>query len=201
MNKGTKKRKRPANAGSKVPPKKKKDDFFIMSSDDEKGDRSKEDGKNEQSNDEHQEKLLKETPEEKRLRLAQEFIKKIEDELDEDEENKEHTVDRESIISNRLKQQVFESRGRRKRKLGDQLSGVTIAPENIRFVRGHHLPVTCIALSPDEKTAFTGSKDCTIIKWDLETGKKVNTIVGSRHENPKKVFWSYRTSFGSRIEF
>ncbi|CDJ51599.1 U3 small nucleolar ribonucleoprotein complex-associated protein, putative [Eimeria brunetti] len=52
------------------------------------------------------------------------------------------------------------------------------------FFRGHKLPVTCVAL-PGEGScdpsssgggargcAYTGGKDCCVIRWDLEAGKK-----------------------------
>lgn len=36
--------------------------------------------------------------------------------------------------------------------------------EDIRFSRGHQLPLTCIVISPDCKHLYTASKDCSIIK-------------------------------------
>lgn len=41
-------------------------------------------------------------------------------------------------------------------------------------MRGHKLAPTCVALSPDDATAFSGSKDNAIIRWDVETGKHVS---------------------------
>lgn len=41
-----------------------------------------------------------------------------------------------------------------------------------RFLKGHKRAVTCCCLSADERTAFTGGKDCSLIRWDIETGKK-----------------------------
>lgn len=52
------------------------------------------------------------------------------------------------------------------------------------FLRGHRLPVTCIALpgpnlvdgtvggNARKVHVYTGGKDCCIIRWDLETGGK-----------------------------
>ena len=41
----------------------------------------------------------------------------------------------------------------------------------VRALRGHQLPVTCAVISPDSKTAFSASKDGSIIKcecsWNL----------------------------------
>jgi ribosomal RNA-processing protein 9 len=41
-----------------------------------------------------------------------------------------------------------------------------------RFLRGHELPATCVALTGDGRLAYSGSKDCSIIAWDLEAGTK-----------------------------
>lgn len=42
--------------------------------------------------------------------------------------------------------------------------GAQIPDDSIRTIRGHQLPPTCVALADDEKTAYTGSKDSTIIQ-------------------------------------
>lgn len=38
---------------------------------------------------------------------------------------------------------------------------------NIRSLRGHRAAPTCLALSPDDSTAYTGAKDCCILKCSL----------------------------------
>lgn len=38
---------------------------------------------------------------------------------------------------------------------------------SVSFSPGHSLSTTCVAISSEGHTAFTGSKDCTIIRWDL----------------------------------
>uniref|UniRef100_A0A8C7MWH5 U3 small nucleolar RNA-interacting protein 2 n=1 Tax=Oncorhynchus kisutch TaxID=8019 RepID=A0A8C7MWH5_ONCKI len=50
----------------------------------------------------------------------------------------------------------------------------------IRLLRGHKLPVTCLVISPDDQYVFSASKDCSIIKWDVESGKRLHTIAGGR---------------------
>jgi len=50
----------------------------------------------------------------------------------------------------------------------------------VRRYRGHQLAATCVALSHDDKNAFTGSKDCSIIRWDVESGKRLMTMKGQR---------------------
>uniref|UniRef100_A0A672IAH6 U3 small nucleolar RNA-interacting protein 2 n=1 Tax=Salarias fasciatus TaxID=181472 RepID=A0A672IAH6_SALFA len=50
----------------------------------------------------------------------------------------------------------------------------------IRVLRGHKLPITCLVISPDDKCIFSAAKDCSIIKWDVESGKKLHTVHGGR---------------------
>ena len=37
-------------------------------------------------------------------------------------------------------------------------------PSAVRFFRGHDLSVTCVAITPDDRHVFSGSKDCSIYK-------------------------------------
>jgi ribosomal RNA-processing protein 9 len=47
------------------------------------------------------------------------------------------------------------------------------------------LAVTSIAITDDETFVYSASKDCSIIKWELKTGKKVFTIRGGRKGTAK----------------
>jgi len=103
--------------------------------------------------DEEEEEFF-ETPDEKRVRLAKEYLGKlgdgkapqqIQDQLAKDVEESERR--------NRIQVEDF--------SLGEQ-----------RFLKGHKMAATCVCLSSDEGTMYTGGKDCAIIRWDVETGKK-----------------------------
>lgn len=37
------------------------------------------------------------------------------------------------------------------------------------FMKGHKAAITCMDWASDNKSLITGSKDCSLIKWDLET--------------------------------
>jgi len=41
------------------------------------------------------------------------------------------------------------------------------------FMKGHKAAITCMDWTADNKSLITGSKDCSLIKWDLETQSKL----------------------------
>ena len=63
-----------------------------------------------------------------------------------------------------------------------------LAKATVRRYRGHQLAATCVALSHDDKNAYTGSKDCSIIRWDVETGKRIVKIKGKRCNKTESDF-------------
>lgn len=46
----------------------------------------------------------------------------------------------------------------------------------IKLLRGHDLTPTCLALQSDGKTAISGSKDHSVLLWDVETEKRSFTL-------------------------
>jgi ribosomal RNA-processing protein 9 len=63
--------------------------------------------------------------------------------------------------------------------VADEYKGVDV--EGFRFLRnGHKLAITCLVVSQNGKYIFSGSKDCSLVKWCLETGKKLKVIPGGR---------------------
>jgi WD40 repeat protein len=58
------------------------------------------------------------------------------------------------------------------------LSETAYAPSTRRVFRGHTGGVTGVAFSPDGKTAVSGSRDDTLVLWDLVTGKQIHTFKG-----------------------
>ncbi|CAG8805647.1 15620_t:CDS:2, partial [Dentiscutata erythropus] len=47
------------------------------------------------------------------------------------------------------------------------------------------LSITCVACDESGQFFYTGSKDHSIIKWDVKTGKKLHSIIGGRKEIKK----------------
>ncbi|KFU83763.1 U3 small nucleolar RNA-interacting protein 2, partial [Chaetura pelagica] len=53
-------------------------------------------------------------------------------------------------------------------------------PAGIRVLRGHQLPVTCLVISPDDTFIFSASKDGALIKWEVESGKRLCVVPGGK---------------------
>ncbi|KAG8007743.1 U3 small nucleolar RNA-interacting protein 2 [Nibea albiflora] len=125
-----------------------------------------------QSNEEHE---YEETPQEKKLRLAKLYL----DQLKEEEEKKADDDSFETdLIAGRLQEEVLEQKGKLQRLIAKDLMPPDAS--EIRVLRGHKLPITCLVITSDEKYIFSAAKDCSIIKWDVESGKKLHTIPGGR---------------------
>ncbi|KAL3852706.1 hypothetical protein ACJMK2_016324 [Sinanodonta woodiana] len=123
-----------------------------------------------------------ETPQEKKLRLAKQYLAQIETEESEkwDKEEESHK----DVISQRLKHDLLEQTGRLQKEVADNY--VQPSDEDILILRGHHLAITCLVISHDDRFIFTGSKDCSIIKWDMKEKKRVHTIHGGRKGTENK---------------
>ncbi|XP_044157728.1 U3 small nucleolar RNA-interacting protein 2 [Bufo gargarizans] len=121
----------------------------------------------------HVEEELDETAQEKKLRLAKEYLQQLKDQEEERLED-----EGEDVIAHRLQENVLEQRGKLQRPLAKEL--LPPEPADIRLLRGHQGPITCLVITPDDKHVFSGSKDCSIIKWSISDGKKVQKIPGGR---------------------
>ncbi|XP_071490425.1 U3 small nucleolar RNA-interacting protein 2-like [Diadema antillarum] len=116
-----------------------------------------------------------ETAQEKRLRLTKQYLAQLERE--ENETADSLTPDKDAI-AHRLQSELLEQSG----KLQKQVAADYIAPsgDNLQILRGHQLAITCLVISSDNKHIFSAGKDCAIIKWNAETGKKEHKIPGGR---------------------
>ncbi|MBN3302111.1 U3IP2 protein, partial [Amia calva] len=122
-----------------------------------------------------EEEEVDETAQEKKLRLAKLYLEQLR--VEEEDKAEEEAFEKE-IIAGRLQEDVLEQRGKLQRFIAKDLQPPDLA--DVRLLRGHQLPVTCLVISPDDKHIFSGAKDCSIIKWDVESGKKLFTIPGGR---------------------
>jgi len=122
-----------------------------------------------------------ETAEEARLRLAREYLETLNVSLAAkglDESGKEQTegfdaaeMD-EELLNIRIQNHEDEHRGKARTKLAHQLVNFQVNEEEVITLKGHSRAVTAVAISDDEKTVYSASKDCNIIRWNLEQRKK-----------------------------
>lgn len=134
------------------------------------------DDKREKAVDEAADLYEEETAQEKRLRLTKQYLSQLDEEGQDKEEDTEGPVN--DAVAERLKEDVLEQSGRLQRQVARDY--LTPRNEDITVLKGHKLSITCLVISPDNKHVFSGSKDCSIIKWNIETGKKVHIIHGGR---------------------
>ncbi|KXZ42593.1 hypothetical protein GPECTOR_132g605 [Gonium pectorale] len=151
-----------------------------------------------QADDEEDDEEPAETADQLRLRLAREYLSKIEDEETErddrrgvtggsesegegeDEEEEEDvralTAEaRRQRLAERLQQDVAQAQGRLQRRLAGRVRVPAPGDEGYcepSCSRGHRLAATGLALTSDDATAYTVSKDGGICRWDVETGKR-----------------------------
>jgi len=95
-----------------------------------------------------------ETPDEKRVRLAKEYLGQLGD----------------GKAPQQIQEQLAKDVEEQDRKNRIQVEDLSLGEQ--RFLKGHKMATTCVCLSSDEGTMYTGGKDCAIIRWDVETGKK-----------------------------
>ena len=81
-------------------------------------------------------------------------------------------------ISQRLRDDVRQASGKIFRQCADVLTTCEASEVTNTFHRGHDKAPTCVTISHDERSAWTGSKDCSIVRWDVETGKRVSKYPG-----------------------
>lgn len=118
-------------------------------------------------NDESDSEEKNESAEAKRFRLAKQYLNQIGtyDDDSADDQSKD-------AISNKLKADRLRSKGALYEDLSSTFLNFDIASCSRKELSGHQGPLTCVALSKDETQAFTGSKDNSIVKWDIETGAR-----------------------------
>lgn len=121
--------------------------------------------------EEEEEEELEETAQEKKLRLAKLYLEQL---RQQEEEKAEARAFEEDQVAGRLKEDVLEQRGRLQKSVAKEVQAP--APADIRVLRGHQLSITCLVITPDDSAIFSAAKDCTIIKWSVETGRKLHVI-------------------------
>ncbi|KAN0032715.1 hypothetical protein ACTFIV_006635 [Dictyostelium citrinum] len=108
-----------------------------------------------------------ETTDERRLRLANEYLEKI------------RKTRQDLDLDDAVKDDLDKSSGKYQYSYRQQVSNIKFIENssNITILKGHSSPITCIVLSDDQSIAYSASRDI-IIKWDLMNKIKLNKIKG-----------------------
>ncbi|XP_022140121.1 U3 snoRNP-associated protein-like EMB2271 [Momordica charantia] len=125
------------------------------------------------------EQFEEETADEKRKRVAKEYLEKIreiarrekqreDEEKDEDESGGEG--ERDSLVAQILQQEQLEDSGRVRREIASRVQKPE-ARDEFQILIKHRQSVTAVALSDDDLKGFSSSKDGTILHWDVDSGK------------------------------
>ncbi|GAB4819398.1 hypothetical protein N2152v2_006444 [Parachlorella kessleri] len=172
------------------------DDFFedddeqpILASDDEA-----------KVSDDEEEQEVEETAEEKRLRLAKDYLDQIKrfeaaegtgadgDEEAPSDDEADGGAGTHAAVAARLRLDALESMGHLQRRLAHRLvlpalpraaefdprmgGAAALDSSGVRFLRGHKLSVTALALTADDRTVYSVAKEGSILQTDAETGKR-----------------------------
>ncbi|XP_034108572.1 U3 small nucleolar RNA-interacting protein 2 [Drosophila nasuta] len=160
----TKPGKRTQNAAAPPPKKQRRakvDDEEIASDDDEYGSDVGGDALT-FSADEAEEA---ETPQDKRLRLAKQYLSEIERQEAERAEDRELS----KSIEQRLQTEYLDSVGRLRRNIAGNIKSCIIEG-NLKH-KLHHTPLCALALSADGKYLYAGAKSQYVLRWCTESGK------------------------------
>ncbi|KAJ3275965.1 pre-rRNA processing protein, partial [Terramyces sp. JEL0728] len=146
-----------------------------------------------------EDEMEKETPAQKRLRLAKAYLEKVQEEADDIKEGEidAKQLDRD-LIAERLHRETEESQGRAFYRVADKYTVFTpIVKSFTNGKKGHQLSLTSIAVSIQHKETanpaihiYTGSKDAMIVKWDFKDGKREHVFQGGLKPT-KKLLKSY----------
>ena len=153
-----------------------------------------------ESEDEEEE----ETVEAKKLRMARDYLNKVQEEESEDDSeegsDEDDDVDKvgkriardrlrkSGLLESRLAESISSGVGSMRvnveSKIGEGASTslekyakAWLDEKYITYYRGHDLTPTSVTLSQDGNMAFSGAKDGSLIKWDVEAGKKVSYVL------------------------
>ena len=123
----------------------------------------------------------RETAQEKRLRLAKAYLDRLRAEQaaedsdegdDEDEDDEARNMDSHTRLAARLAEDAARKSGHQRAAVAKRIE----APKTPKGVpttwRGHKHSVTGLALTEDDRMAYSVSKDGSIFGWDVETGKR-----------------------------
>ena len=119
--------------------------------------------------DDEAEKEAAEPAAERRVRLAKEMIAAMDAAHSRDGQKEAGPSG--DVVAEALEEDALRRAGRWRHRAAASLRGASIAPEDIRRLRGPRLSPTCVAIAPDESFVVCGCKDGALVRWSLPSGK------------------------------
>lgn len=117
---------------------------------------------------------FEESAESKRLRLAKQYLSQMKSgDQDDGTDGGSGSEDDAALVSSKLKTNRLRAKGELFEDLVPLFNNLDVDSCSRRDLNGHQGPVTCIALSKDESMVYSGSKDNSVMQWDIETGAKL----------------------------
>jgi ribosomal RNA-processing protein 9 len=141
-----------------------------------------------------------ETVDAKRVRLARQYLEKIEAD-EESSSSDEEEVDIHDRVGIKLQRDRLKKQGMLERavaknverdvasmqrdmvvqptaasKMAENEAKAWIASGKVKYLRGHDLTPTCVALQANGERALSGSKDNSVMLWDVENCKRITNV-------------------------
>jgi len=130
--------------------------------------------------DEEREKFISaeeaETPQEKKLRLAQLYLEEIAKEERERQENEIDDDATNAFVSSRLHEDVLESEGRLRREVSHKINPTGQKPIVLTSPKYLKKSVTCLCVHPNDEFIFSACKDGHLYKWSVIEKSKVDMV-------------------------
>lgn len=119
--------------------------------------------------------------------LAKQYLAQVEAAMDAEGGSEEDSEEEEAAagatamgpadaLAARLERERLRAAGTLRRQIAGGLVGLELAPGAMRVMKGHRLALTCVALSADERWAFSGGKDDAVFQYDVEAGRRVAAL-------------------------
>jgi ribosomal RNA-processing protein 9 len=83
------------------------------------------------------------------------------------------------MLTKKLKYQMLEKKGKLFYEVAQDYTERSLEKH---FLKGHKKAITSLQWMPDDKSVITASKDCCLIRWDLESEKKL-IFKGQKHQD------------------
>lgn len=122
-----------------------------------------------------------ETPQDKRLRIAQLYL----EEISKEEASRAEDKALHDVVSDRLRKDYLDSVGQLRKNIAGSITGYNKGDIKLLKHKKHKLSICSLAISTDNDYLFSGAKMQFVVKWNLKTLKSEGLIDVQPHvEDP-----------------